>query len=236
MIFGAVLAGGVGSRMNLADMPKQFLDLGGKPIVIHTLEKMVACTRFDYIYVGTHPDWISYMEDLIKKYLPGIRKIRIAPGGKDRNSTIMNVIDAIHEEFGNREEDIIVTHDAVRPFVTARILNDNIDAALECGACDTVFPAADTIVRSVDHQTIDEIPDRAYLYQGQTPQSFNINLIQKKYIDLAEEQKKILTDACKICVVTGQKVRLVMGDVLNLKITTIGDYKLAQALFGGNVL
>ena len=65
MIFGAILAGGIGSRMNLADMPKQFLMLGNKPIIIHTIEKFLMCARFDKIYVGVHPDWLLYMSDLL---------------------------------------------------------------------------------------------------------------------------------------------------------------------------
>ena len=68
MIFGAILAGGIGSRMNIADMPKQFLMLGSKPIIIHKIEKFLMCSRFDKIYVGVHPDWLLHMSDLIEKY------------------------------------------------------------------------------------------------------------------------------------------------------------------------
>ena len=69
MIFGAILAGGTGSRMHMADMPKQFLPLGDKPILLHTLEKFLTCSRFDKIYVGVHPDWIDYTNDLVEKHL-----------------------------------------------------------------------------------------------------------------------------------------------------------------------
>ena len=68
MVFGAVLAGGVGSRMNIADMPKQFLPLGEKPIIIHTLEKFLSSKRIDYIYIGVHPEWEEHTLDLIDKY------------------------------------------------------------------------------------------------------------------------------------------------------------------------
>ena len=73
MIFGAILAGGVGSRMNISDMPKQFLPLGDKPILVHTLEKFLLCERLDMIYIGVHPNWVLHMEDLLDKYVPARR-------------------------------------------------------------------------------------------------------------------------------------------------------------------
>lgn len=199
MIFGGILAGGIGSRMNISDMPKQFLELGDKPIVIHTLEKFLVCPEIEYIYIGVHENWLLHMEDLIEKYIK-IKKnsIRVVPGGADRNSTIMNIISAIEKDFGESDENYIVTHDSVRPFVTARILKDNVDAVLKHKACDTVVSAVDTIVMSENGDIISEIPDRKKMYQGQTPQSFQMNLLKKLYADLSEEEKCIHTDACKI--------------------------------------
>lgn len=235
MIFAAVLAGGIGSRMNMADMPKQFLQLGDKPLIIHTVEKFLLNPRFNMVYAGIHPDWVTYMQDIVEKYIPDelSRKLVIVPGGKDRNLTIMNVIDEIQNEYGENEEDVIVTHDAVRVFVTQRIINDNIDAVLEHGACDTAIMATDTIVHTLDGKVISDIPNRAELYQGQTPQSFNMKELKDLFFSLNEEQKKILTDACKIFVVSGKPVHLVDGDVGNFKITTVTDYKIAKALIGG---
>ena len=69
MIFGGILAGGTGTRMNMADMPKQFLQLGDKPMVIHTLEKFLLCPKIDHIYIGVHPNWVLHMEDLIDKHI-----------------------------------------------------------------------------------------------------------------------------------------------------------------------
>lgn len=233
MVFGAILAGGIGSRMNISDMPKQFLMLGDKPIIIHTLEKFLMCDRFDYVYVGVHPDWVVYMQDLIVKYSEESDRIRIVAGGTDRNSTVLNIVNDIENNFGTDENNIIVSHDAVRPFVTLRIINDNIDAAIKYDACDTVTPAFDTIVVSNDGTSITDIPDRRLMYQGQTPQSFKIGLLKRLYNDLSEDEKNILTDACKICVVRDQYVHLVRGEVSNLKITTMSDYKIAQAMVGG---
>ncbi len=236
MIFGAVLAGGTGSRMRIVDMPKQFLPLGDKPIIVHTIEKFLTCSQFDAIYVGVHPDWVSHMNDLIKKHLPHAKKnIFTVAGGNDRNGTIMNIISSIEEAHGESDEHIIVTHDSVRPFVSLRMLEENIFAAKEYGAVDTVSPAVDTIVVSEDSEFITEIPERKKMYQGQTPQSFKITLLKELYNSLTEDEKKILTDACKICVVRNHPVYLVNGSVTNMKITTPGDYKIAEALAGGNL-
>lgn len=238
MVFGAILAGGVGSRMHMADMPKQFLPLGDKPIIIHTLEKFLTCSRFEAIYIGVHADWINYMTDLIEKYVPAAlrEKVRPVAGGSDRNTTLLNVIAAIEDAFGESDEHIIVSHDSVRPFVTLRMIEENIDYAAQYGAVDTVTPAVDTIVVSSDGKFISNIPNRAQMYQGQTPQSFRINLLKTLYHSLSDEEKGLLTDACKICVVRDHPVYLVEGSYTNLKITTPGDYKIAQAMVGGNIL
>mgnify|MGYP004525127883 FL=1 len=235
MIFGAILAGGVGSRMNISDMPKQFLDLGEKPIIVHTLEKFKLCSRLDHIYLGVHPDWLTHTNDLIEKYLgkAAAENVHVVAGGTDRNSTIFNIISDIEKNFGESEDNIIITHDSVRPFVTQRMIDENIDAAIKYGAVDTVTSAIDTIVESDDGEFIKEIPNRQKMYQGQTPQSFKISVLKKLYSELTDDEKAILTDACKICIVKGYPVYMVEGEISNIKITTVSDYKIAQAMVGG---
>ena len=229
MVFGAILAGGKGTRMGI-DKPKQFLMLGSRPIIIHTIEKFILSPDIDEIYVGVHPDWIDYTEDLIKKYIDSDKNIILVPGGTDRNSTIFNIIDEIEKRNGDDEDNIIVTHDSVRPFVTLRIIGENVEMAKECGAVDTVISAVDTIVVSEDGEKITSIPDRRQMFQGQTPQTFKISKLKELYNDLSDDEKEILTDACKICVGRNVPVRLVKGEVSNMKITTIDDMKAATAL------
>jgi 2-C-methyl-D-erythritol 4-phosphate cytidylyltransferase len=232
MVFGAILAGGIGSRMKMADMPKQFLPLGNKPIIIHTLEKFLLCPRFDAVFIGVNPQWVSHTEELIDKYIGNKSRVRVVPGGADRNGTLFNVVDAIESEFGEDSENVIVTHDAVRPFVTLRILNDNIDAALKYGATDTVICATDTIVVSNDGEKISDIPPRAKMYQGQTPQSFKISKLKEVFKSLTDEEKSSLTDACSIYTRKNLDVYLVKGEVANMKITTVTDYNIVQAMLG----
>ena len=189
MVFGAILAGGKGTRMGI-DKPKQFLMLGSRPIIIHTIEKFILSPDIDEIYVGVHPDWIDYTEDLIKKYIDSDKNIILVPGGTDRNSTIFNIIDEIEKRNGDDEDNIIVTHDSVRPFVTLRIIGENVEMAKECGAVDTVISAVDTIVVSEDGEKITSIPDRRQMFQGQTPQTFKISKLKELYNDLSDDEKR----------------------------------------------
>ncbi|MEF9841055.1 MAG: 2-C-methyl-D-erythritol 4-phosphate cytidylyltransferase [Raoultibacter sp.] len=235
MIFGAILAGGVGSRMNIDSMPKQFLPLGSKPIFLHTLEKFLLCSEFDAIYIGVHKDWVDFVKDALLDCTPSKIPVHIACGGDDRNETIMRVIADIERDYGVRDDDFIVTHDSVRPFVKLSIIRENIAAASRYDACDTVIPATDTIVESSDGDTIEAIPLRNTMYQGQTPQSFRISVLKNMYKDLEVEQRCLLTDACKILVMKGQPVHLVQGDVTNIKLTTVMDYKVAQAMLESGV-
>ncbi|MEG0855850.1 MAG: 2-C-methyl-D-erythritol 4-phosphate cytidylyltransferase [Terrisporobacter sp.] len=232
MIYAEILAGGKGTRMGNTEMPKQFLKIGEKPIIIHTVETFLLNSRFSKVIITTPKQWIQHTNDLINRYIPkNLREhVVICAGGSDRNESIMSGIRYIEKEFGINDDDVIITHDAVRPFLTHRIINDNIDSALQFGACDTVVPAFDTIVESVDGDIISDIPRRDFMYQGQTPQSFNIKELVSLYDSLTSEEKQVLTDAAKIFVVKGKYVKLVQGEVFNMKITTPYDLKLANAL------
>ena len=231
MIFAAILAGGVGSRMNIADMPKQFLPLGNKPIIIHTLEKFLSCKRIDCIYIGVHPEWEDHMNKLIKEYFIDFKnKFKVISGGGSRTDTLFNIVNSIEKDFGENKDNIVLTHDSVRPFVTLKMIDENIDAVLKYGAVNTLSRAVDTIVISNGEDFVESIPDRSRMYHGQCPQSFNISLLKKYYNKLSSEDKIALTDAFKIFVLNNHPVYIVEGDYTNLKITTIGDYKIAMAI------
>ena len=232
-IFGIILAGGQGTRMGNAERPKQFMEIGKKPIIIHTIEKFAIHSAFDKVIVLSPRAWISHTRDLIRKYIPRSSNVVVVQGGSTRNETIMNGIRYIEENFGLDDNTIIVTHDSVRPFVSHRMIEENIRAAQECGACDTVIPATDTIVESAGHQFISSIPDRSTMYQGQTPQSFRAKKLRDIYESLTAAEKQILTAACSILGLTGERVQRVDGDVTNIKITYPSDIRLAEALMEG---
>ena len=229
-IFAAILAGGVGTRMQSAEKPKQFLEVGGKPIIIHTIEKFISIENFTKILVLTPEDWVDYTRDLIENYMGTDSGVLVLPGGSDRNETLMCALAYIEEHYKVDADTILVTHDAVRPFVTERIIRENMEAAGLYGACGTAIPATDTIVQSRDGKYMHSIPDRSCMYQQQTPQSFRVTLLKETYALLNEEERKSLTDACKILVLKGVPVYMVMGDSCNIKITYPEDLLLSEVL------
>ena len=230
MVYGVILAGGVGSRMG-GEKPKQYLTVKNKPIIIYTIEKFFTCPEFEKVIVLCPEQWVEHTKNLIKKYIsPDLKKVVVIEGGSTRNETIMNAVEYIEAE-GNLDKDtIIVTHDSVRPFVTHRIIEENISVCRKFGACDTVIPATDTIVEAANGKEISDIPDRSIMYQGQTPQSFKAMKLKEVYNSLTEEEKNILTDAAKILVLKGEKVALVAGETFNIKITYPYDLKIAKSL------
>ncbi len=233
MVIAAVLAGGNGSRMGNTETPKQYLMLGSRPIIVHTVEKFFVNPDIDKVVVLCPKVWIAQTKDLIEKYIGKTDKITVICGGASRNDTLMNAIDFIETSFGLDDDTILLTHDAVRPFITHRIIKDNIEAVKKYGACDTVWSATDTIVESVDGKTISNIPERKNMYQGQTPQSFKAKKLKEVCNSLTDAEKEILTDACKIYTLKGEPVSLVNGEVFNIKITYPYDLKMAGILLEG---
>jgi len=236
MIYAGILAGGKGTRMGNVPMPKQFLQLHDKPILIHTIEKFILHNRIDQIIIATPKEWINHTNDILNKYDLNLPKVWVTEGGTDRNGSIMNIISLIEGIFEIHDADIIITHDAVRPFLTHRIIEQNIEEGLVNDAVDTVIAAIDTIITSEDGDFVSSIPVRDFMYQGQTPQTFNIKKLKVLYNSLSDQEKNILTDACKIFVMKGQKVKLVRGETFNIKVTTPYDLNVSNAILTGSLV
>lgn len=222
MVVAAVMAGGIGSRMG-ADKPKQYLPLGGKPIIVRTTEALLNHPSVDKVIVLVPASWVDYTASL----LPA--SVTVVPGGDTRNDTLQNALDYVASTYG-LEDSILLTQDAVRPFLTEQMITDNIAAAREYGCCNTVVPATDTIIESKDGTVISSVPDRSFLYQAQTPQTFRAGELQAYMNTLTEEEKAILTDGCKIYLLRGAPVHLVAGSVTNMKITYPTDLAVAEAI------
>lgn len=233
MVIAAVLAGGVGRRMGNGGMPKQFMEIGGKPIIITTLEKFCACESVDAVVTAAPSEWVDATKDMIAEYGLDTGKILVTAGGKERNDSLINVIDLIDEKYGVDDDTVLLTHDAVRPFVTQRIIDENIDLALKGFVCDTVVPSTDTIVMSEDGETASEIPDRSKLYRTQTPQTFPAALFRKFYQEADDEKKSRMTDAIGVFLDAGVPVKLVRGEEFNIKVTYPSDIAIAEALTDG---
>ena len=223
MVYAAVLAGGSGLRMG-GNMPKQFLSVADRPIIIRSIEAFLESGSVDKIFVAVSADYLDYTKELIAQYL-GEADITVVVGGKNRNETLLNVLYSIDNIS---DDDVILTHDAVRPFIDKRIIDENIAAALEYGACNTVVPAIDTILRSSDGRFIDSVPVRSEIFHAQTPQSFGVKKLLSLYENLSDEEMEKFTDSCSVFLSAGERVFLVTGDRNNIKLTYPEDMERAE--------
>lgn len=233
-----ILAGGSGQRMGNTETPKQFLLLNDKAILLHTLEKFFLFKGcLDKIVIAVHPGWKAYTKDLITKNFPSDNLLfEVISGGKSRHETILLGLNYLRDNFEIKENDIILTHDAVRPFISYRIIKDNLEATAKYGAVDTVVQSIDTIVWSEDGVMITDIPKRNQYYHGQTPQSFFIQELIDVYDQFSKEQLEKTTDVAKLYRILDKPVYLVKGEQVNFKITTPFDLNMARAFIKGESL
>ena len=219
-----VVAAGQGVRLNTA-VPKQFLPLAGKPVLVHTLAKFQACDAVSEIVLVAQAGYTDYCRtEIAEKY--GINKITaVTLGGPRRQDSVLAGLGrcAAHT-------DVVLIHDAARPFVTTAEIESVITgAAASNGACTLGVPAKDTIKLCDDTQTVTETLDRAKLWHIQTPQGFSAALLRDAYAR-ADEQGLTVTDDCAIIEQAGHAVHVVCGSYFNIKITTAEDLVFAEAI------
>ena len=226
-VYGVVLAGGSGTRLG-GEEPKQFRLIGARPILIRTLEAFLQVPELEGILLVTPADWKAHSGDLIHEYLGSQSRIRLVEGGADRSESLMQAIRALDADGVLDEDTILVTHDAVRPFVTKEMIEAGITMARTGVPAMTVIPATDTIIRSEDGQRISEVPDRTTMYQMQTPQTFGALLFRRCYEQLASEERATVTDASGVFLRTAIPVGMVKGAKTNIKITYPEDLIIAE--------
>lgn len=228
MICAAMLAGGIGSRLKQG-IPKQFVKINNKPILVHSIEIFLKVVEFDKIIVSSPKKYINKTKELMEDYFPQNDKIVVIEGGATRNGTILNSIQYMKNQ--NCEKDsILVTHDASRIFVTEVLIKDSIKYAIEVGASSPVIPAIDVIFESKEEGKLTNIPLRKNLYHSQTPQSFNIDKFLKIYDDLSQEEIAKLDEAMMLFFLRDADVKLFPGDSGNFKITRPFDIVVAESI------
>src|SRR4051812_43438979 len=222
-----VLAGGTGTRVGLST-PKQLLRVAGKPIIEHTIAALNASPHVDEILVMMASGYLGAVRDLLRggEY-PKVT--RVLEGGETRNSTTWQAIKALGHEECN-----VLFHDAVRPLLSQRIIEDCVRALADHAAVDTAIGSADTIIQ-VDRtgHTIDDILPRALLRRGQTPQGFRLSVIRRAYELATQDPAFQATDDCTVVLRSLPTVPIVVvrGEDRNMKITEPIDVYLADRLF-----
>lgn len=228
MNIAAIFAGGVGTRMHTKELPKQFLKIHDKPIIIRTLELFEENPEIDMIVIACVENWIGYLNKLISKY--NLRKVqRIVKGGKSGQESIYNVLKAA-EELGNRDEDIVLIHDGVRPLITQKTIFDNITSVKKNGSAITSVKVKETVLIVDNDESITEVPDRATSRLARAPQSFYLDDILSAHEKAISENKFDFIDSCSMLQYYGKKLYLVDGPQENIKITTPDDFYTMRAL------
>ena len=192
-----IFAGGVGSRMG-SKTPKQFLEIYGKPIIIHTLEKFQYNKNIDEIYVGCKKEYIGYLKELISKYsITKINNNNIIEGGNSGLDTIYRVLNLAKNY---NDDAIVLIHDGVRPNINDSIIDKNIESVKKYGNAITCVPSFETPIYSDDGIFIKEVLTRNNVFVAKAPQSFKLNEILNAYNKVLAQNKSFdgFVDSCSI--------------------------------------
>lgn len=229
---GIILAGGSGNRCG-GDVPKQFLQVAGKSILEHTLAVFNNHTRIDEIAIVINPAYTTQVTEMIASN-SFHKATRLLYGGVERYHSTLSALEA----FQGTDYNLLI-HDAVRPLVSERIINDVIEALNSYSAVNVAIPTTDTIVEVDEtHEHITHIPDRTRLYNVQTPQGFDINTLKRAYGLAMKDKNFKTTDDCSVVkrYLPDTKIFLVKGDIFNLKLTFKEDIFLIGQLLKYNAL
>lgn len=215
-----ILSGGVGSRMG-SEIPKQYIEIGGKPVVAYCLEQFANHRRIDAVIIGVAEEWRSYVEKTVRNlHIP--KPVYYAAAGTVRQESIYNALKCAKEQ-GYNDEDIVIIHDAARPSVSGRLIDACLDACTEYDGAMPVLPVKDTMYQSVDGSTISSLLPRETLYAGQAPEAFRLGKYWAAHQALPYEAMMQIHGSSEIAYRQGLSIKLVAGEESNYKITVPED-------------
>jgi len=223
-VFAILPAAGLGTRM-AGPQPKQFLELDGVPILIHSLRAFASVARVSAIYVAVRRTEMERVQAQIAEHGFSDR-VHVVEGGDNRQESVANALAAVPAG----DDDIVLVHDAVRPLIDRATIERTIDAVAEQGAAIVGLPAVDTIKqveRTAHGALITSTIPREFVVLAQTPQGFRYGLLQRAFAEAAADGF-VGTDEASVVERAGHPVAVVHGSQVNLKITQPGDLKLAE--------
>lgn len=221
-----VIAGGVGRRMH-QEIPKQFLSVNDKPIIIYTMEAFQNHPDINAIYVACLNGWQEILKAYIRQF--SITKtVRVVESGKNGQDSIRNGVFAIAEEF--RQDDLILIHDAIRPMLSPDIISDNIVKCKRYGNAITVIPCMEAMLKSEDEIESTESILRNSLFRAQTPQTISVGEAVRLHREALEKGITNSVATCTLLLELGRKVYFAQGSELNIKITTPDDITIFKSL------
>lgn len=223
--FGVILAGGTGSRLG-AKVPKQFLTLNGKEILLYSVETFLKHKDIDEVAIVTHSSYAERVKSLTKSLS---RPVQILTGGRERYESSLNAIKHFSKKKGN-----IILHDAARPLVSEEVISRVIEALKDWEAVTVGVPATDTILAVSEGAAgveVREIPQRRGLYNCQTPQGFRLGVLEEAYGLAAQDPDFEATDDCGVVkkYLPHKSVRVVLGEPANMKLTYEKDIVMLES-------
>lgn len=229
MNYALIFAGGVGSRMNAKARPKQFLEIHGKPIIIHTIEYFEEHLEIDAICIVVVEEWLEYTKKLIERY--NIKKVKwLVKGGKSALESQYIGLNSIKMSKDYSKDDIVLIHDGVRPLINKQVITDCINGVKEYGSAVIVAPAIETIVQSDEENMIIKTFPRSKCQLARAPQSFKIGEILDVHIKAKFENVYDFVDSTSMMLYYGYKIHTIEGPVENIKVTNPIDFYICRAL------
>ena len=227
MNVAVLFAGGIGSRMNAGTVPKQFLQIHGKPIIIHTLEAFESHPDIDAIAIAILPEGRIELEKLVRRF--EISKVRwIVDGGATGQDSRHKALQAV--ALDSPDDTLVLIHDGVRPLIDHEMISENIRVATEKGNAITCTKINETIVIS-ERDEIDQVVPREHLYAARAPQTFHLGEILSMYDQMVAEGEHDTIDSCSVMRRAGKPIYRVDGPHTNIKVTTGDDLHVARAYF-----
>ena len=221
-----LMMGGSGTRFG-ADKPKQYIEVGGRPIFSFILEGYNKLSDVDKIIIVSHADWIGYVEEIADQI--GADKLyRVVSGGDTRSESVKNGLKAA-EAFSS-DDDVILIHDATHPYVDAQGVREVIEGVKECGGATLAQFNYDTVYRMDDDHILTNIEPRFNIVAGASPEAFTFGRIHEIYMNSPKEELEQMTSAGAIALAHGIRMKVVRANVLNLKITYADDMTLFKKL------
>ncbi len=218
-----IVAAGKGTRLQ-SELPKPFLSVAGRPILVHTLRRFTSIEMVRRVIVVVAAECEALCQEVLHTHGPWPQPITVIHGGAERQDSVRNGLAALETQC-----EIVVIHDAARPFIGVEAIQRSIDAAAETGSAVVATPVRDTIKRADAQHTIRETVSRQDLWLAQTPQTFQVGVIRAAH-HWARQRDIVGTDDASLVEQMGRPVCIVPGDALNFKITTPDDLALAQAV------
>ena len=226
MTIALLIAGGVGARMG-QDIPKQFLHIQDKPVIVYTMERFQNNPFIDGVVVVTLPSWIAFVEAYAKQF--GITKLKgVVAGGETGHDSIHNGVVEIARQFP--QDTVVMIHDAIRPMIDNDVIADNLSVYREKGNATTVIPCVEVIFKSDVPTESNEVLDRSKVWRTQTPQTFRLDRLLWAHDEVVKRKLPSPVATCHLFSMLGETVYFSKGSEKNIKLTTMDDIEIFKAL------